>query len=78
MMGPFYHAVNMPNKAMSCDIHRNLGNDYIKKKKNCGSFWSFVNLMHYAAAAAKSLQSCTTLCDPIDGIINIYKEIRVL
>ena len=22
---------------------------------------------HYAAAAAKSLQSCLTLCDPIDG-----------
>ena len=23
--------------------------------------------MFYAAAAAKSLQSCLTLCDPIDG-----------
>ena len=23
--------------------------------------------LHKAAAAAKSLQSCTTLCDPIDG-----------
>ena len=23
--------------------------------------------MQYAAAAAKSLQSCLTLCDPIDG-----------
>ena len=22
---------------------------------------------HYAASAAKSLQSCPTLCDPIDG-----------
>jgi len=22
---------------------------------------------HFAAAAAKSLQSCLTLCDPIDG-----------
>ena len=25
------------------------------------------NLMFAAAAAAKSLQSCLTLCDPIDG-----------
>ena len=25
------------------------------------------NYVHYAAAAAKSLQSCPTLCDPIDG-----------
>ena len=24
-------------------------------------------LVHTAAAAAKSLQSCPTLCDPIDG-----------
>ena len=24
-------------------------------------------VFHYAAAAAKSLQSCPTLCDPIDG-----------
>ena len=26
------------------------------------------NLKNAAAAAAKSLQSCPTLCDPIDGI----------
>ena len=25
------------------------------------------SLLNYAAAAAKSLQSCLTLCDPIDG-----------
>ena len=25
--------------------------------------------MQYAAAAAKSLQSCPTLCDPIDGLL---------
>ena len=25
------------------------------------------SLIKYAAAAAKSLQSCPTLCDPIDG-----------
>ena len=26
-----------------------------------------VNILHRLAAAAKSLQSCLTLCDPIDG-----------
>ena len=30
-------------------------------------FWSGVSLFGAAAAAAKSLQSCPTLCDPIDG-----------
>ena len=30
--------------------------------------WNYLNLeIHAAAAAAKSLQSCLTLCDPIDG-----------
>ena len=29
--------------------------------------WMYVPLSQYAAAAAKSLQSCPTLCDPIDG-----------
>jgi len=27
----------------------------------------FLHIPHAAAAAAKSLQSCLTLCDPIDG-----------
>ena len=26
-----------------------------------------MSLIYFAAAAAKSLQSCLTLCDPIDG-----------
>ena len=30
-----------------------------------GKFWSL--LLKAAAATAKSLQSCPTLCDPIDG-----------
>ena len=29
--------------------------------------WSDLACMHAAAAAAKSLQSCPTLCDPLDG-----------
>ena len=31
------------------------------------SFWNFLSDKSVAAAAAKSLQSCPTLCDPIDG-----------
>ena len=30
-----------------------------------GKYWTVQTL--YAAAAAKSLQSCLTLCDPLDG-----------
>ena len=32
-----------------------------------GSFFSFTRVFPAAAAAAKSLQSCPTLCDPIDS-----------
>jgi len=32
-----------------------------------GKHNNILNLYQYAAAAAKSLQSCPTLCDPIDG-----------
>jgi len=31
------------------------------------SIFSFLRNLHAAAAAAKSLQSCLTLCNPIDG-----------
>ena len=31
------------------------------------SLFPYLNLISVAAAAAKSLQSCPTLCDPIDG-----------
>ena len=36
----------------------------------CGHAWKFMILSHLltpSAAAAKSLQSCPTLCDPRDG-----------
>ena len=47
-----------------------------RKKKYCMCFSSsdciiltvrYYMLAHVAAAATKSLQSCPTLCDPIDG-----------
>ena len=35
---------------------------------NCSFLDNFKNINYYiSAAAAKSLQSCPTLCDPIDG-----------
>ena len=40
-------------------------NGYIKNGKKKTSKETFKNI--YCTAAAKSLQSCPTLCDPIDG-----------
>ena len=35
---------------------------------NISSWWGLgLSLLVHATAAAKSLQSCPTLCDPIDG-----------
>ena len=31
------------------------------------TIWAISEALHYLAATAKSLQSCPTLCDPIDG-----------
>ena len=39
----------------------------LKIKMNLKSLICDINLGRAAAAAAKSLQSCPTLCDPIDG-----------
>ena len=33
----------------------------------CHSFHIYISIQSHAAAAAKLLQSCLTLCDPIDG-----------
>ena len=38
-----------------------------KRKKQMNKAWSAVGKFSIAAAATKSLQSCPTLCDPIDG-----------
>ena len=43
---------------------------FYKQRKECKYFKSFISLMvqlSSADTAAKSLQSCPTLCDPIDG-----------
>ena len=36
-------------------------------RSGCQHCWVLVRTLAAAAAAAKSLQSCPTLCDPIDG-----------
>ena len=41
-----------------------LGKEYIKAVYCYRAYFTY---MQSAAAAAKSLQSCLTLCDPIDG-----------
>ena len=38
-----------------------------EKQKICELAWRVLPFLDAAAAAAKSLQSCPTLCDPIDG-----------
>ena len=47
-----------------------LKNPSLKAKREFGSFTHELSiLLTAAAAAAKSLQSCLTLCDPIDGFL---------
>ena len=40
-------------------------NHVLRPQHNCTVFWEV--LSYWLHAAAKSLQSCPTLCDPIDG-----------
>ena len=48
-----------------------LKNPSLKAKRKFGSFAHELPILltAAAAAAAKSLQSCPTLCDPIDGFL---------
>ena len=48
-------------------VYDNNDNYYITFIEFLLSNWSYVVLFMCVAAAAKSLQSCPTLCDPIDG-----------
>ena len=59
---PTRHPIGGPRKVVRCTSQkRGVGGRY-----KVGSHWlTYVFKTH--AAAAKSLQSCPTLCDPIDG-----------
>ena len=39
----------------------------ISRKRHSKSFYNYILCVPEVAAAAKSLQSCPTQCDPIDG-----------
>ena len=51
----FYYSIQLTFEQYGFELH---GSIYM---------WVFKNKHYAAAAAAKSLQSCLTLCDPIDG-----------
>ena len=52
---------------MQTAVHKQVNNkDLLNSAGDCNHHL-IVALMKYAAAAAKSLQSCLTLCDPRDG-----------
>ena len=52
---------------MQTAVHKQVNNkDLLNSAGDCNHHL-IVALMKYAAAAAKSLQSCLTLCDSIDG-----------
>ena len=50
-----------------------IGHIYFTLKVFLGTLWGLISIVNrvsyslHAAAAAKSLQSCPTLCDPVDG-----------
>ena len=52
------------NRQQTCTI-RNVNGSVLRRKKIPGGN---LDLYKEIAAAAKSLQSCPTLCDPIDGV----------
>ena len=54
------------DRQIHCNIYALLLELFKKKCASLDNFFFFFYL-NIAAAAAKSLQSCLTLCDPIDG-----------
>ena len=59
------------------------GSSQPRDRTHVSKVWEYISLKYGNAAAAKSLQSCSTLCDPTDGsppgssIHGIFQE-RVL
>ena len=61
--------VNLENSAVATGLEKVRFHPIPKKgnAKECSNYRIITLISHAAAAAAKSLQSCLTLCDPIDG-----------
>ena len=62
--------MDIPNQSKSCQLQTSL--NCLEQKRNMPLQMSLKELLNVdkinsAAAAAKSLQSCLTLCDPIDS-----------
>ena len=47
--------------------HKDCKTGILMHAQNFNSSYFFIDIFSAAAAAAKSLQSCPTLCDPIDS-----------
>ena len=63
------HGMDSPAKNTGVGCHALLQGIFLTQGSNPGllHLWCWQAGSQYAAAAAKSLQSCRTLCDPIDG-----------
>ena len=55
---------NLENSAVATGLEKVSFNS---NPKECSNYRMIALISHTAAATAKSLQSCPTLCDPIDG-----------
>ena len=61
----WYKWTYLQNRNRATDVENNFM--IIREERGGGINWEIGIDIHIAAAAAKSLQSCPTLCDPIDG-----------
>ena len=60
---------NLENSAVATGLEKVSFHSNSKERcaKECSNYHTIALISHTAAAAAKSRQSCLTLCDPIDG-----------
>ena len=63
----YYSALKIEERLQSATMWVNLEDIMLSKISQSQKDKDYVTPLIYAAAAAKSLQSCPTLCDPIHG-----------
>ena len=59
--------MNIKTSDYSTVLYQKLCNNYVKTEIKNTNIAKENEILRYAAAAAQSLQSCLTLCDPIDS-----------